>query len=137
MRKSKQNSHACVPLISDLQMLFRSVAGPGCLSWIPDPNSFLPGSRIHIKEFMYFNPKKWLLSSRKYDLGSTLIFYPSRITAPGSRGQKGTRSRIPDPDPQHRYFARLPGCGFSTGAGQPGGGLGGRSSNGCRTHRKS
>ncbi len=40
---------------------------------------FHPGSRIRIKEFKYFNPKKWFLSSRKYDSGCS--------------------SRIPDPDP--------------------------------------
>jgi hypothetical protein len=36
-------------------------------SWIPDPNSLHPGSRIH-KELKYFNhqnPKKWFLSSKK------------------------------------------------------------------------
>jgi hypothetical protein len=35
------------------------------------------------------------------------FFHPgSRILDPGSRGQKGTQSRIPDPDPQHclQYF---------------------------------
>jgi hypothetical protein len=58
---------------------------------IPDPNCLYPGSRIRIKEFKYFNPKKWFLSFRKYDPGSSsrirmLTFYPSRI---------------PDPDPQH------------------------------------
>jgi hypothetical protein len=36
---------------------------------IPDPNCFHPGSRIRIKEFKYFNPKKLFLSSRKYDPG--------------------------------------------------------------------
>ncbi len=63
---------------------FRIVADPGCLSRIrifsipdPDPNFFHPGFRIRIfpsripriciKEFKYFNPKKWFLSSRKYD----------------------------------------------------------------------
>jgi hypothetical protein len=42
-----------------------SVADPGCLSRIPDPtfsiqdpNCLHPGSRILIKEFKYFNPKK-------------------------------------------------------------------------------
>jgi hypothetical protein len=35
-----------------------SVADTGCLSQIPDPNFFHPGSRIRIKEFKYFNPKK-------------------------------------------------------------------------------
>jgi hypothetical protein len=29
--------------------------------FIPDPNSFSPGSRIRIKEFKYFNPKQFLL----------------------------------------------------------------------------
>jgi hypothetical protein len=54
------------------------------------PGSFFshPGSRIHIKEFKYFNPKKCFLSSQKYDPGcSSKIripdFYPSQI-------QKGT-----------------------------------------------
>jgi hypothetical protein len=66
-------------------------------SRIPDPNCFHPGSRIRIKEFKYFNPKKWFLSSRKYDPGCSsririLTFYPSRI--PGSK-------RHPIPDPQH------------------------------------
>ena len=42
---------------------------------IPDPNFFNPGSRIRIKEFKYFNPKKWFLSSWKYDPG-----FSSRIT---------------------------------------------------------
>ncbi len=41
-------------------------------------------SRIRIKEFKYFNPKKLFLSSRKYDPCCSsriqiLIFYPSRI----------------------------------------------------------
>ncbi len=38
-------------------------------SRIPDPNCFHPGSWICIKEFKYYNPKKWFLSSRKYDPG--------------------------------------------------------------------
>ncbi len=45
---------------------------------IPDPNCLHPGSRIRIKEFKYFNPKKWFPSSRKY--------------------YSGCSSRIPDPD---------------------------------------
>jgi hypothetical protein len=70
-------------------------------SRIPDPNFFPPGSQIRIKEFKYFNPKKWFLSSRKYDPGCSsrirvLTFYPSRIPDPGVK-----RHRIPDPDPQH------------------------------------
>ncbi len=64
---------------------------PGSWIWlfsIPDPNSFHPGSRIQIKEFKYFNPKKWFLSSREYDPGCSSririqTFYPSRISDPG------------------------------------------------------
>jgi hypothetical protein len=66
-----------------------SVAYSGCLSRIrlfsiPDPGSKLFPSRIRIKEFKYFNPKKWFTSSRKYDPGCSsririLTFYPSRI----------------------------------------------------------
>jgi hypothetical protein len=64
-----------------------------------DPGSefFHPGSRIRIKEFKYFNPKKWFLSSRKYDPGCSsriririLTFYPSPIPDPGVK-------KAPDP----------------------------------------
>jgi hypothetical protein len=64
---------------------------------IPDLTFFHPGSRIPLKEFKYFYPKKWFLSSRNYDPGSriwNLTFYPSRIPDPGSRGQKGTGSAL-------------------------------------------
>ncbi len=117
----KKNSFSKGPLDN-------SVADPGCLSRIPDPtvfhpgsrnrtvsipdpgselsqsripdaNCLHPGSRIRIKEFKYFNPKKWFLSSRKYDPGcSSRIPDPDAdllpIPDPGSRGQKGTGSRI-------------------------------------------
>ncbi len=66
---------------------------------IPDP-----GSRIHIEEFKYFNPKKWFLSSQKYDPGfqpriRILTFYPSRILIlyPRSRIQGSKRHRSPEP----------------------------------------
>jgi hypothetical protein len=64
-------------------------------TWIPDPNYLHPGSRIRVKEFKYFNPKKWFLSSRKYDPGCSsrirmLTFYPSRIPDPGVK-------KAPDP----------------------------------------
>ncbi len=74
----------------------------GCLSRIPDPNFSIPdsrshiqgqkdsGSRIRIKEFKYFNPKKLFLRSGSW------FFNLSRITDPGVK-----RHRIPDPDPQH------------------------------------
>jgi hypothetical protein len=78
-------------------ILCSSVADPGCLSRIPDPIFFHPGSRIQtlfpsqirIKEFKNFNPEKWFLSSRKYD--------PS------------CSSRIPDPDPD---FLPIPDPGI-------------------------
>ncbi len=67
---------------SRIQMF--SIQDPG--SWIQifsnlDPWSQIwifsipdPGSQVHIKEFKYFNPKKWFLSSQKYEPG-----FPSRI----------------------------------------------------------
>jgi hypothetical protein len=71
---------------------------------IPDPDCLHPGSSS--KNFSILTQKKWLLSSKKYDLGSSsripdqdADFLP--IPDPGSKGQKGTQSRIPDPDPQH------------------------------------
>jgi hypothetical protein len=73
-------------------------------SRIPDPNCLYPGSRILIKEFKYFNPKKakkWFLSSKKYDPGcSSRIpdpdadFLPSRIPDPGVKKAPNPRSRI-------------------------------------------
>jgi hypothetical protein len=94
------------------KVYIRYTCGSGM--FIPVPGSDLfpsrildlhPGSRIRIKEFKYFNPKKnqqkWFLSSRKYDPvvhpGSRIPdpdadFLP--ILDPGSRDQKGTGSRI-------------------------------------------
>jgi hypothetical protein len=77
-------------------------------SRIRDPNFFHPGSWIRLKELKYFNPKKWFLSTQKYDPGfSSRIRIPDPdflpIPNPGSRGQKGTGSRIQDPDPQHCF----------------------------------
>ncbi len=64
--------------------------------FIPDPNFFHPGSRIRIKEFRYFNQKNCFLALgnmiRVVHSGSGLWFF----THPGSRGQKGTGSRIRD-----------------------------------------
>ncbi len=65
--------HPCLILFY-IHNVLDSVADPECLSRIPDPTFFHPGSelspsRIRIKEFKYFNPKKWFLSSRKYDPG--------------------------------------------------------------------
>jgi hypothetical protein len=41
-----------------VQFIETSAADPGCLSRIPDTTSFHPRSRILIKEFKYFDPKK-------------------------------------------------------------------------------
>jgi hypothetical protein len=56
-----------------------NVADQGYLSRILDPNFFIPdlGSRILIKEFKYFSPKKWFISSWKYNAD-----YSSRIQMP-------------------------------------------------------
>jgi hypothetical protein len=70
-------------------------------SWIPDP-------RFASKNLSVLTPKKWFLSFRKYDPGSSsririLTFYPFRI---------------PDPDP---YFLPIPDPGVKktpdTGSG--------------------
>ncbi len=94
-------------------------------SQILDPNFFHlgslipdPGSQILIKEFKYFNPKKWFLSSQKWD-----PCFPSWIRIPdpdpdilpipdpnpGSQilnpmVQNAQGSLIPDPDSQHCRF---------------------------------
>jgi hypothetical protein len=74
-------------------------------SRIPDPNCLHPGSRICIKEFKYFSPKKtnkWFLSSRKYDPGcSSPIPDPDAdflpIPDPGSRIPDPGVNKAPDP----------------------------------------
>jgi hypothetical protein len=85
-------------------------------SRIPDPGSELSPSRIpdHIKEFKYLNPKKakkWFLSSKKYDPGCSSRIRMLTFSHPGFRGQKGTQSRIPDPDPQHCIKPNTAPCG--------------------------
>jgi hypothetical protein len=65
--------------------------------FIPDPNFFHPKSRIRIKEFKYFKPKKWFLSFWKYDSDCSsririLTIYPSRISDP--RVKKATDPRF-------------------------------------------
>jgi hypothetical protein len=65
---------------------------------IPRPE-FFP-SRIRIKEFRYFNPKKWFPSSRKYDLGCS---FQIRIPDPDS-------DFLPIPDPRVKK-APDPGSG--------------------------
>ncbi len=94
-----------------------SVADPGCFSRIPNPNFSIldpdPGSRVKkipdpgsgcaSKNLSILTQKivsklseirSWLFIPDP-DPGSViLIFYPSRIPDPGSRGQKGTAPRI-------------------------------------------
>ncbi len=98
-------------------ILFFSVADPGCLSriWIfpipdPDSNVFHPGSRIRNKEFKYFNLNNF---SKLSEIWSGL-FIPDPdhnffkfIPNPGSRGQKGTGCRIPDPHTQHCFLSGM------------------------------
>jgi hypothetical protein len=62
-----------------------SVVDLGCLSRIPDPNFFHPGSPIRIKEFKYFNPKNCFQA-----FGNMI-----RVVHPGSRIQ-GVK-KAPDP----------------------------------------
>ncbi len=73
---------------------------------ILDPNCLHSGSRILIKEFKFFNPKKakkWFLSSKKYDPGCS-----SRIPGPDA---DFLPSRIPDPGVKK---APNPGSGSAT-----------------------
>jgi hypothetical protein len=93
--------------------------------FIPDPNFFIPdpGSRIRIKEFKYFNPKKWFLSSQKYDPG-----FPSRIQIPNPdpdflpipipNMDPGSQSWVPDPKSRDQKGTGSlildPGSGFAT-----------------------
>jgi hypothetical protein len=82
-----------------------SVANPGCypgsrirLFSIPDPNCLHPGPGSSSKNLSLLTPKKpkkWFLSSRKYDPVCSsrirmLTFYPSRIPDPGVK-------KAPDP----------------------------------------
>jgi hypothetical protein len=56
----------------------------------PESEIFRPGTHTRIKELKYFSPKKWFLTSRKYDPGCLwiLIFLP--IPDPGVK-------KAPDP----------------------------------------
>jgi hypothetical protein len=72
----------------------KSLRGTDAVLRIRDvyPGSDFFPSQIRIKEFKPKKPKKWFLSSRKYDPDPDADFLP--IPDPGSRGQKGTGSRI-------------------------------------------
>jgi hypothetical protein len=81
--------------------MFFPIPDPGSDFFHPGSEFFHPGSRIRIKEFKYFNPKKWFPSSRKYDpVCSSRNPDPDPDFLPiPDTGVK--RHRIPDPDPQH------------------------------------
>jgi hypothetical protein len=100
-------------------------------SSIPDPGSeFFPSRMLDpgsaSKSFKYFSPKKWFLSSQKYDPG-----FPSRIRIldlnpdflpipdpdpgsqipnPGVKNAQDSWSLILDPDSQHCRFWVCSGC---------------------------
>ncbi len=59
---------------------------------IPDLGSKFFPSRIRIKEYKYFNPKKWFLSTQKYDLRCSSRIRILSFSHPESRGKKGTGS---------------------------------------------
>jgi hypothetical protein len=92
---------------------------PNPRSPIPDPTFFHPGSRIRpVSILTPNNQKNGFLSSRNMirvvHPGSRirmLTFYPSRIPDPGSRGQKGTGSRIPaNHPPPPEYLLTQDSC---------------------------
>ncbi len=84
------------------------------------------GSQIRIKQFKYFSPKKWFLSSQKYGPGfQSRIRIPdlipdclpipdpdlgSQIPNPGVKKAQDPWSRILDPDLQHCRFWVCSGC---------------------------
>ncbi len=118
-----------------------SVQDPG--SWIQifsnlDPWSQIwifsipdPGSPVHIKEFKYFNQKKWFLCSQKYEPGfpsriripdldpdflPILDPYPgSQIPNPEIKKAPDPWIRIPDLDSQHWNFGFAQALGGSVG----------------------
>ncbi len=95
----------------------------------PDPTFFLSRirifwSRIRIKEFEYFDPKKWFIISRKYDPGCSsririLTFYPSRI-----QGSKRHRIRIRNTDPEQWIVCMGWPAGWEVRCMPPAGGAG-------------
>ena len=126
----------CLTLDPGSRIRIFSIPDPG--SWIKifcilDPWSRIwiffipdPGSRMRIKEFKYFNQKKWFLSSQKYDPSFTSRiripnldpdFLPipdpnpgSQIPNPGVKKAQDPWSRILDPDSQQCRFWVCSGC---------------------------
>ncbi len=116
-------------------LLYTSVADPGCLSRIPDPDFYLsriPDPKTATKErgekeldvkpfyvatkfnkivnyfsFEVLKKKSWANFQRIIELFTQKIvkkLFKIWSWDPGSRGQKGTGSRIPDPDPRHCFI---------------------------------
>jgi hypothetical protein len=86
------------------QILDQNFFHPGSL--IPDLNFFHPGSWMRIKEFKYFNPKKWFFSSQTYDQSFTSRiriqnldpdFLPIPDPNPGSQIPNPWIKKAPDP----------------------------------------
>ncbi len=126
----------CLSLDPGSRIRIFSILDPG--SWIQifsilDPRSRIwifsstdPGSRTHIKEFKYFNQKKWFLSFQKYDqvfpsriripdLDPNFLPIPEpdtgyQIANPGIKKTPDPWSRILDPDSQPWRFLVCSGC---------------------------
>jgi hypothetical protein len=67
---------------------------------IPNPGSELSPSRILVKEFKYFNPKKskkWFFSSKKYDPGCSSRIRMLTFSHPGSRIPDVGVKKAPNP----------------------------------------
>ncbi len=80
----------CLKKIQKLQCCGTRMFIPDPKFFHPESEFFRPGSRICIKEFKYFNPKNGFKAHRVVHPGSGSRFF----THSGSRGQKGTGSRI-------------------------------------------
>jgi hypothetical protein len=87
--------------------------------FIPDLTFFHPGSRIrtvsipdpgssskNLSILTPKKPKKWFLSSKKYDPGCSSRIRMLTFSHPRFRIQGSKRHPIPDPDPQH-WFLRF------------------------------
>ncbi len=75
-------------------MVITSVADPGCSSRILDPNFSHLESRIRIKEFKYFNPKKWFLSRIRIRFKEFKYFKPKKWFLSSRKYDPGCSSRI-------------------------------------------
>ncbi len=103
-RKVSRNTTSRIPVLRIRDpLLLCSVADPGCLSRIPDPNLFHPGSQIRIFPSRIHTKKSLNILTQK--IGFKLSFGNMiRVVHPGSRIQGSKRHRIPDPNPQHCFY---------------------------------